>query len=58
MNRLLYSVTEAAEKLSVSKRTAQDLIREGELESVKIGARRLVPHESLLSYIERLRRAA
>lgn len=54
--RLLYSIADAAVQLSVSERTADRLIRDGEIESVKIGRRRLIPHDALENYVQRLRR--
>ncbi len=45
--RLLVSVAEAAEWLSVSRTTAYDLISAGMIPSVKVGRRRLVPTEAL-----------
>lgn len=58
MNRHLYSVPDAAEQLSISPRVLERLIKDGEVESVKLGRRRLVPAEALADYIERLRRAS
>jgi excisionase family DNA binding protein len=56
--RLLYSKTDAAEQLGISERVLDRLIADGLVETVKIGRRRLVPHEALEDYIERLRRSA
>lgn len=56
--RLLHSIPEAADELSVSKRVMERLIGEGHVETVKIGRRRLVPHDALQAYIEKLRRSA
>jgi excisionase family DNA binding protein len=39
----------------VHARTIDRLIESGELETVKIGRRRLVPHAALEEYVERLR---
>jgi len=36
----------------------EDLVRVGEIESVTIGRRRLVPAEALTDYVERLRAAS
>lgn len=58
MTRLMHTIPSAAEQLSISERVLADLIRTGEVESVKIGRRRLVPHDALTAYIERLRRAS
>lgn len=59
MSRLLYSITEAAEQLGgIGKSTVEELIRDGEIETVKIRRRRLVPAEALADYIERLKAAS
>lgn len=58
MSRLLYEIPDAATELSVSARTLARLISDGEVESVKVGRRRLVPHDALVDYIERLRKSA
>lgn len=57
-DRMLYTVPDAAEQLSVSEKTMRNLIREGQVESVLLGRRRLVPAQALAEYIERLRRAS
>lgn len=46
-DRLLITVTEAADRLSISRSKAYELIGSGVLPTVKLGARRLVPVESL-----------
>lgn len=56
--RLLYDIPEAAEQLSVSGRVVERLIKDGEIDSVKLGRRRLVPHDAILDYIKRLRDAS
>lgn len=56
--RLLYSITDAAELLSIGKRTMEDLVREGVVETVLIRRRRLVPAEALADYVERLKASA
>lgn len=58
MTRLLYDKPAAAEQLSISERVLERLITAGEVESVLIGRRRLVPHDALTDYLERLRRSA
>lgn len=45
--RLGYSVEEAGELIGISRRTLYELIRTGELGSVKVGNRRLVRHSDL-----------
>lgn len=53
--QLLVSAREAAKALGISDRTCRELIYRGHLESVQIGARRLVPTEALTQYVQRLR---
>lgn len=56
--RLLYAIPDAADQISVSARVMERLISDGEVESVKVGRRRLVPHDALTDYIDRLRDAS
>jgi excisionase family DNA binding protein len=49
--RLVHSVPEVAVLLGVSVRYVWDLIARNELESIKIGVRRVVPVESLEAFI-------
>lgn len=58
MTRRLYPLEEAAELLGVAKSTLEGLVRDGDIETVTIGRRRLVPSECIDEYIERLRRSA
>lgn len=58
MTRLLYSIPEAADQLSVSARVLERLIKDGEVDTVKIGRRRLVAADALADYIERIKRSA
>lgn len=58
MTRLLHDKPEAAAQLSVSERVLERLIRDGEIESVLIGRRRLVPHDALEDYVARLVQAS
>jgi excisionase family DNA binding protein len=55
LQRLLYTVDEAAQCLSVGRTNVFDLIRRGEIESVKIGSRRLVPRAALEAFVNSLR---
>ena len=52
---LLVSVEEAARRLGIDRCTAYELIAAGELDSVKIRRRRLVPVVALSEYVDRLR---
>ncbi|MEM8923795.1 MAG: helix-turn-helix domain-containing protein [Actinomycetota bacterium] len=45
--KLAYSVEEAAEALGISRRSIYELLRSGQLGSVKIGARRLIRRTDL-----------
>jgi excisionase family DNA binding protein len=55
---LLYRVEEAAEALRLSRAMVYEIIRSGELRTVKIGTRRLVPVAALGEYIDTLGSAA
>ncbi|WP_292962643.1 helix-turn-helix domain-containing protein [Nitrobacter sp.] len=48
MVRLAYSVPEVAKLIGISKSKIWELIRSGELSSVKICGRRIVRHSDLL----------
>ena len=52
---LLYKPEEAAEALRVSRTRIYELIRGGQLESVKSGRNRRIPAEALDEYVARLR---
>jgi excisionase family DNA binding protein len=56
--RLLYAIPDAAEQLSVSARVLERLIADGEVATVKIGRRRLVPADALTDYVERVKAAS
>lgn len=58
LDRLLYSIPDAAEQLSVSPRVMERLITDGAVDTIKIGRRRLVPAEALEDYVERMKRAS
>ena len=55
---LLVTVAEAAELLSIGRSNTYRLINEGQLASVKIGARRLVPRASLEAFVQELLEAS
>lgn len=55
---LLYSVDEAAAALRLSKSVLYELIRSGQLRTVKAGRRRLVPVGALEEYVASLDGAA
>lgn len=55
MTKLL-TIEQAAEELGgVSRSTLYQLFRSGELASVKIGSRRLIPAEAITDYVQTLR---
>lgn len=51
--RLGYSVAEAAQVTSISKSKLWELIKSGELGSVKISGRRIVRHRDLVALLDR-----
>ncbi len=51
----LVSIPNGGKQLAVGRSTTYQLINDGELETVKIGKRRLIVRASIDAYIERLR---
>jgi len=49
---LLLSVADAAKALGVSRGSLYELVTRGEIQSLQIGRRRLVPRQALLDFIE------
>lgn len=56
MDQLLLTPEHAAELLAVGRTKIYELLRTGELESVRIGAARRIPAAALTAYVEGLRR--
>ncbi|RRR18329.1 hypothetical protein DS079_11355 [Brachybacterium paraconglomeratum] len=54
MDKLCFTAEEVADRLSVSKTRVYDLMRCGELPSVKLGRSRLIKAADLLAYVENL----
>jgi excisionase family DNA binding protein len=54
-NKLLYSVREAEEVVGLGRSTLFELLRRGEIESVKVGAARRIPRAALEAFVDRLR---
>jgi excisionase family DNA binding protein len=52
--KLAYSVDEACSATSLGRTAVFDLLRRGEITSVKVGRRRLIPVASLDAYLGRL----
>jgi excisionase family DNA binding protein len=57
-SKLLLKVEEAAHLLSLSRKTLYDLMRRGELTSLKIGGSRRIPLSALHDFIARLEEVA
>jgi excisionase family DNA binding protein len=58
IQRRLYPIDEAAVLLGIGKSNIEGLIRDGVVETVTIGRRRLVPAEAIDDYVERLKAAS
>ena len=58
VNKLLLTVRETAEMLSISRAKLYELLGGGVIESVKLEGSRRIPREALEEYIEQLRRAS
>ena len=53
-NPLLLSIEESAAQLRIGRSRMFDLIRRGEVLSVKVGGSRRIPYDSLKDYVNRL----
>jgi excisionase family DNA binding protein len=54
-NRLLLTVEEAADRLGIGRSLMYELIRCGQIASIRVGRLRRVPFESLTEYVAALR---
>ena len=54
MKKLAYSVPEAAQMIGLGRTKMFELIATGEVASIKVGRRTLVPIESLRNFVENL----
>lgn len=52
---MLYSVEDVIARTSLGRSKVYELLASGELGSVKVGRRRLIPARSLDEFVERLR---
>lgn len=52
-NRLAYSMQEAAKQIGISRQRLYELVDAGEIESVKLGGRRLIRETALIALLER-----
>lgn len=55
---LVYSVTEAARALGIGRSLAFELAKSGELPTVRLGRRRVIPRHLLLDWLESRSRAS
>ena len=55
MEKLLLAIPEAAQVLGVGRSRLYELMADGDVESVHIGRRRLVPADALEAYARKLR---
>lgn len=55
---LVYSVTEAASALGIGRSLAFELVRRGELPTVRLGRRRVIPRHLLTNWLESQFRAS
>ena len=53
---LLHRVPEVAEQLGLHRNSVLNLIKSGQLESIKIGRARRIPDEALNAFVARLRK--
>jgi excisionase family DNA binding protein len=53
-----YSIEEAAQSLGVGRTTVYDLMNSGDLESVKVGRRRIIPADAIGAFLVARRAAA
>ena len=58
VGRMMYTMDEAAEELRLGRTALYDLVRSGQLVSIKIGRRRLITREDLVAFIGSLREAS
>lgn len=58
IDRLAYSVDEAAQALGISRARLYELIADGTIPSVKLGRRRLIRRETLVRLLEDLETSA
>ena len=53
--RLLMTAEEAADALAICRTKVYELLRNGQLESIRIGGSRRIPTSALAEYVRRLR---
>ncbi len=55
---MLFAITEAATILGIGRTNVYALLKRGELRSVKIGGRRLIPRAALEAFVDELQRSS
>lgn len=55
MTKLMNEVQEACERTGIGRSKLYQLMTAGEIKSVKVGKRRLIPEEDLQGFVARLR---
>lgn len=55
---LLHDIADVVSLTSIGRTKIYEEISTGRLESVRVGSRRLVPHDALIAYVEQLRTGA
>jgi excisionase family DNA binding protein len=58
IEKIGYSVEEAVTAMGVGRTTVYELIGSGELESIKVGRRRVIPADSIRAYFDSRRAAS
>ncbi|WP_435203726.1 helix-turn-helix domain-containing protein [Qipengyuania sp. 902] len=53
MKRLTYKIDEVAQALGLGKTTIHKLLRDGELQKIKLGRATLIPAESVEALVQR-----
>ena len=56
LGQLLLTAEQVATSLAICRTKVYDLLRSGQLESIRIGASRRIPSAALAEYVERLRK--
>jgi excisionase family DNA binding protein len=57
IEKIGYSIDEAVEASGIGRTTLYELMGSGEIESVKVGRRRIIPADSIRAYFDSLRTA-
>jgi excisionase family DNA binding protein len=54
LNRLLHTIPDTQEQLGIGRSYLYELIKSGEIQTLKIGRRTLITHEELTRYVRSL----